>query len=208
MTLIQLFSFDVVGSAAFKQCRDAQQGAPSWLQPFHDFFTQTPLLFTAEVAHVFFDEDGDIPEVFVWKAIGDELVFIAYPQHSRELTLLSQAFVQAMRKVDEQFEGVWGLRVHGATWSFEEGERNLSIRFRELETTARHVIDLIGPDVDLGFRLVSHAPAGAVLSPLCHLERLSVQPVPAIQIGAALLKGIQREPYPLMKLVDLMPTSG
>lgn len=201
MTLIQLFSFDVVGSAEFKSSGDLQDEAPSWLEPFYDFFEKTPLLFTAEIAQVFFHEDDDdFPEVPVWKAIGDELVFIARPRNTKEMLLLTQAFTQSMFKADEHFKSAWGLRIHGTTWSFEEGKRNRAIRFRELENNATTVMDLIGPDVDLGFRLVTHAPPGGVLATQEHVEKLASRALSVEMIGTAVLKGIQTEPYPLLQI--------
>ena len=200
MTLIQLFSFDVVGSAAFKCNSPADQATPCWLSAFQSFFETIPLIFTAEIAHTFFEEEDEMPEVPVWKAIGDELVFIAYPQHDHAVHLLTKAFSRSMRKADEHFKANSGLRIHGSTWSFEEGSRNLAIRFRELESDSTHVMDLIGPDVDLGFRLVTHAKPGRVLVPRCHLTRLNLNDVTVEPIGEATLKGIQSEPYPLLEL--------
>lgn len=200
MALIQLFSFDVVGSAAFKSSSTTEQDPPSWLAAFQSFFETIPLIFTAEIAHTFFEEDDDIPEVPVWKAIGDELVFIAYPKHDQAVHLLTKAFVRSMHKANEHFYASSGLRIHGTTWSFEEGSRNLAIRFRELESDSTHVMDLIGPDVDLGFRLVTHAPPGRVLVPRCHLNRLDLNDLTVESIGEATLKGIQSNPYPLLKL--------
>ena len=72
--LIQLFSFDVVGSASYKVLRQGEDDTPTWIAAFASFYEELPLLFTAEIARVFFDEPGDIPEVPVWKAIGDEIV--------------------------------------------------------------------------------------------------------------------------------------
>lgn len=200
MTLVQLFSFDVVGSAAYKSdCAD-EHNNPIWLKAFHEFFEKTPLIFTAEIARIFFDEDGEFPEVPVWKAIGDELVFITYPESSKALQLLTKAFASSMQLADQHFNSAWNLRVHGVTWSFEEGERNLAIRFRELENDQQRVMDLIGPDVDLGFRLVTHAPPGGVLITSCHLARMMPDTITITRIGEAALKGVPSSPYPLLQL--------
>ncbi len=61
-------------------------------------------------------------------------------------------------------------------------------------------MDLIGPDVDLGFRLVSHARLGRVLVPQCHLTRLDLSDVTVEPIGEATLKGIPINPYPLLEI--------
>jgi len=198
--LIQLFSFDVVGSAAFKVERETNDHHPEWLEAFRSFYEEIPLIFTAQIANLFFDLPGDLPNVPVWKAIGDELVFIAYPDDNITLQRLTHAFTTAMLQANERFSHTWNLNLHGATWSFEEGQRNLAVRFRELENDSSPVMDLIGPDVDLGFRLVTHAPAGGVLIPLCHRQRLEGSSLPITQIGQARLKGIRLAPYPLLQV--------
>lgn len=199
--LIQLFSFDVVASGSFKSSREDHDGIPVWLDAFQCFFTEVPLIFTGKIAQQFFDEPGDFPDVPLWKAIGDELVFMSAPANLRELHLLTHAFTAAMAEANQRLHESWGLRIHGATWSFEEGERNLALRFRELEQDANHVLDLIGPDVDLGFRLITHAPAGGVLIPLTHQERLQGSGLQVDLIGEVELKGVRLCPYPLMQVL-------
>ena len=196
--LIQLFSFDVVGSASYKVLRQGEDDTPTWIAAFASFYEELPLLFTAEIARVFFDEPGDIPEVPVWKAIGDEIVFIAYPSSQRELQLLTEACVSTMAKANRHFHDQWGLQIHGVTWSLELGSRNRSIRFRELENNSDAVMDLIGPDVDLGFRLTTHAPSGGVLVTERHAAQLEGSTLKVMQVGQSYLKGISLEAYPLL----------
>ena len=73
------------------------------------------------------------------------------------------------------------------------------IRFRELEDHQKQVLDFIGPDVDVGFRLTTHAKPGCVLTSEEHAEllgeRLSVQ-----QVGEKILKGISKSPCPLLQI--------
>ena len=196
--LVQLFSFDVVGSASYKTLRQGVGDTPEWIGAFLNFFEELPLLFTAEIARAFFDEPGEIPIVPVWKAIGDEVVFMAFPNSRRELQLLTQACVATMAKANEHFRKQWELQIHGVTWSLELGNRNRSIRFRELESNSEAVMDLIGPDVDLGFRLTSHAPIGGVLVTQNHAEELTDCGLEVKQIGQSYLKGISLEAYPLL----------
>jgi hypothetical protein len=103
-----------------------------------------------------------------------------------------------MDKANHHFSECWNLQVHGATWSLEEGTRNIAIRFRELESNEDAVMDLIGPDVDLGFRLVTHAPAGGVLVSKDHAARLKGSGVSVGVVGQAYLKGITIDAYPLL----------
>lgn len=199
-SLVQLFAFDVVGSAAYKTQRQGSGTRPEWISAFASFYEELPLLFTAEIAHLFFEEPGEIPDVPVWKAIGDELVFIARPKCVRETELLTEACVYTMAKVNARFQSKWEMQIHGVTWTIELGSRNQEVRFRELESCSDAVMDLIGPDVDLGFRLVSHAPAGGVLVPGCHAKRFDSGRLRVLTIGQAFLKGIQLDAYPLLQV--------
>ena len=90
----------------------------------------------------------------------------------------------------------------------EEGSRNQAVRFRELESHSDAVMDLIGPDVDLGFRLVSHAPAGGVLVPEYHAKRLTSGRLQVLTVGQAFLKGIQLDAYPLILLMAAKPETA
>lgn len=204
-TLIQLFSFDIVGSAAYKMQRQNEGEAPTWIKAFAGFYEELPLLLTGEIGYLFFEEPGEIPEVPLWKAIGDELVFMARPKSEREVQLLTEACVLTMAKANERFQDKWGLSIHGVTWTLEEGQRNQAVRFRELESNSDAVMDLIGPDVDLGFRLGTHAPIGGVLVPQCHAERLKSGSLHVSQIGQAILKGIRLEAYPLLLVTTPQP---
>lgn len=207
-SLVQLCSFDVVGSAAYKSKRQGTGDRPEWIAAFAGFYEELPLLFTAEIARLFFDEPEDIPEVPVWKAIGDELVFMARPRHDREVELLTEACMTTMAKANARFKEQWDLQIHGVTWTVEEGSRNQAVRFRELESHSDAVMDLIGPDVDLGFRLVSHAPAGGVLVPECHAKRLTSGRLQVLTVGQAFLKGIQLDAYPLILLMAAKPETA
>lgn len=199
MKRFQLFSFDVVESAAFKLERSTGDESPQWLESFQSFFEEVPLIFAAEIAKSFFDEEGDIPCVPVWKAIGDELVFIAQPESVHDLDLLTLAFVESVARVNDRLNRKWGLRIHGVCWSFQEGGKNQMIRFRELEDHEKHVLDFIGPDVDLGFRLTTHAKPGCVLTSQEHAALLSEQ-FSVQQVGEKVLKGISKTPYPLLQI--------
>ena len=61
---------------------------------------------------------------------------------------------------------------------------------------------MIGPDVDLGFRLVSFAPDGDVLAPLELRRLLPLKRLRLDLIGEASLKGIPLDPYPLLQLQE------
>jgi hypothetical protein len=201
MDQILLLSADVVDSAAYKSAAAYLGFQPSWVAAFKAFYEEVPLLVTAEVANAFFEEDGEFPEVVLWKALGDELVFLARPSSPRELELITFSFLRALEGADRKLHAEWGFNLHGVAWTFEEGGQNISVRFRELESKEGDLVfDLIGPEVDLGFRLVPRSPRGGLLV----TEELKHQ-VPGTHlrfttIGEAELKGVAKNPYPLIQL--------
>ena len=79
------------------------------------------------------------------------------------------------------------------------GGRNQMIRFRELENNDAKVLDFIGPDVDLGFRLATYARAGRVLTSLEHSQQLRHN-ILVQEIGHKILKGISVSSYPLLEI--------
>lgn len=201
MKKILLLSADVVDSAAYKSAASYLGFQPSWVEAFKVFYDQVPLLLTAEVANTFFDEEGDFPNVVLWKALGDELVFLAEPSCPRELELITLSFLRALETADRMLHDTWGFNLHGVAWTFLEGAQNISIRFRELESSTHdRVFDLIGPDVDLGFRLVPKSPRGGVLVTEELKKAVPGTHLSFTTIGEEVLKGVAKNPYPLIRL--------
>jgi class 3 adenylate cyclase len=198
--LILLLSVDIVGSAAFKADAPEQQGPPRWVQAFEAFYTDLPLLI--EQARLELSGDG-LPlaeRLQLWKAIGDQLVFLARPADPHQLEGECLAFLQALRQAHRLMHERWGFGLHGVAWAFQEQGDNVVFRFQQQQLSGGSGFDLIGPDVDLGFRLVALAPEGELLVPL-ELRRLLPRQRLAMQlIGEASLKGIRLDPYPLLQL--------
>jgi hypothetical protein len=198
--LICLLSVDIVGSAEFKARATRQGGPQTWVSAFKSFYTLIPELLDQELRqrqHI-----CSLPAVQIWKAIGDQLVFLCRPASASALEQVCLAFLRAMGTGGCQLEQQWGFRLHGVAWAFEENAANVTFQFSDRQLNGALGFDLIGPDVDLGFRLVGLAPAGDLLVPL---EMRALLPLTALQIaliGEASLKGIPLDPYPLLKLQE------
>ena len=200
--LILLLSVDIVGSASFKGEGGQVDGAPAWVSAFEAFYDQVPrlllqqrLILAADLA----------PSLQLWKAIGDQLVFLARPVHPIQLESECLAFLRGLQQADQQMRSRWGFRLHGVAWAFREGGANVSFRFSEPQLSGGTGFDLIGPDVDLGFRLVALAPEGEVLAPLELRRLLPLTRLRLDLVGEATLKGIRLDPYPLLQLREQSP---
>ena len=196
--LILLLSVDIVSSAAFKANSSSEMGRLSWVQAFAAFYQRVPLILDSERAKLQLSGPLDL-----WKSIGDQLVFLVRPHSAEQLEQECLAFVRGLRQASQELLKQWGFELHGVAWAFVEGGDNATFRFQAPQLSGGTGFDLIGPDVDLGFRLVSFAPDGGVLAPL---SLRSLLPQSALQmrlIGEADLKGIELRPYPLLQLHEV-----
>jgi class 3 adenylate cyclase len=201
--LLLLLSIDIVGSAAYKDSSGHSQDKPIWVSAFAAFYTEVPRLLAEALEQVNAGQPQALPAARLWKAIGDQLVFVVRPQTPQELELYCLAFLRALKAAAIQLGQDWGFALHGVAWAFEEGGANVTYRFGDLQLDGPMGFDLIGPDVDLGFRLVSLAPPGEVLVPLALRTLLPQQKLRLKLIGEASLKGIKLDPYPLLQLHEL-----
>lgn len=197
--LILLLSVDIVGSAAFKAEAGHLDGCPAWVSAFEAFYDRVPKLLQDQRLNL---GDGLAANLQLWKAIGDQLVFLARPTDPDQLEGECLAFLRGLRQANDFMRGRWGFGLHGVVWAFPEGGANVSFRFGEPLLSGGTSFDLIGPDVDLGFRLVALAPEGDVLAPLELRRLLPLQRVRLDLIGEATLKGIPLDPYPLLQLQE------
>ena len=197
--LILLLSVDIVGSAAFKADATQQDGSPGWVSAFEAFYDQVPRLLLEQRQGVC---DHWAPSLQLWKAIGDQLVFLAWPKQPEQLEAECLAFLRGLRQANHVMRERWGFSLHGVVWAFPEGGANVSFRFHEPQLSGGSGFDLIGPDVDLGFRLVALAPEGDVLAPLELRRLLPLKRLRLDLIGEASLKGIPLDPYPLLQLQE------
>jgi len=90
--MLRLFmSADVAGSTSFKAQADlGGMAEPEWLTVFRSFFTNFPIMLMGQTAAEMADEDS-LPEIGVWKALGDELILTCRLQSAEEATHLIRA---------------------------------------------------------------------------------------------------------------------
>ena len=196
--LVLLLSVDMVSSAEFKAKNSSLGKRSDWVMAFESFYEQTPLILQLER-----EQQRLLGELELWKSIGDQLVFLMRPCSEEQLEAECLAFLRGLRTANEWMLQQWGFELHGVAWAFVEGGENVTFRFHRAQLGEGIGFDLIGPDVDLGFRLVSLAPRGAVLAPLALRSMITQSRIALRLIGESELKGINLTPYPLLQLVEL-----
>lgn len=207
-------STDVAGSTAYKTARTQAPGAdglgdgsglagePAWLGVFRSFFGNFPLMLMGHIASEMMEEDA-LPEVSVWKALGDEIIFTAQPQSPEETTSLVRAFFQAMTNYEREYLTLLPLRLKGSIWIAEFPSPNIEIELPEVSGGGGPMIDFIGPGVDLGFRIGKFARPSAVVLSLEVVEIvLSARNCDSLTftlVGRGELKGVLfGRPYPIV----------
>jgi len=196
--LILLLSVDIVSSAAFKANRASCAERSDWVMAFESFYEQIPLILELERK-----EQNLTGDLELWKSIGDQLVFLMRPGSAVQLEAECLSFLRGLRTASERMSQRWGFELHGVAWAFVEGGENVTFRFHRAQLGEGIGFDLIGPDVDLGFRLVSLAPTGTVLAPLSLWSLIPQSRIALRLIGESELKGINLTPYPLLQMVEL-----
>jgi hypothetical protein len=151
--MIRLFlSTDVAGSTEFKTGLARRRGT-GWLDVFRDFFRNFPIMMMGQVGMEFLAEEA-LPEVTVWKFMGDETIFVCAPAAPEEVTLLLRAHLNAMAAYEAEYLADLPLRLKGVAWLARFPSPNIEIEVPELSRgSGATQTDFIGPDIDLGFRL-------------------------------------------------------
>ena len=164
-------SADVVGSAAFKTRSVVDADNSVWLEAFAAYFRELPLLLMGQVATAFAEADV-VPEITVWKVLGDEMLFISRPSSLLDAQRLFVAFQQSVADYDRRIADRWQLRLRGCCWSAELGRRNRRLEIGEMSggLHGRPYVDFLGPDIDMGFRLCAHSVQGETLVSLNLVE--------------------------------------
>ena len=206
---VMFMSVDIADSTTFKEKGHSLDDDPRWLEAFETFFKEVPLVLMGQIATAFAMTD-DLPDISVWKVIGDEIVFRARVRSAEEALLITEAFYRSVVTCDARFVERWPLRIRGCCWAARFPGRNIEIKIPEMAGVDH--IDYLGPDVDLGFRLISQADRGQVIVSLNLAEVLARLPerrgMRFHYVDRKVLRGVfVGRPYPLIliTLPDCMP---
>lgn len=142
---LRLFlSVDIVNSTALKQ--EFRERDDSWLEIARSFYTAFPTLVLSALAELPTVDEASRP--ILWKAIGDELVFVSNVEKMEVVPLLLRALRAAVNQWNCDYEDERVL-VKGAAWLAGFPVMN-SVIPGEAE-------DYVGSSIDTGFRLCRFA---------------------------------------------------
>lgn len=204
---LKLFlSVDVVGSTNFKQ-RDRDAHAQTWLNLFVSFFVEFPTLLNSEVE----SQGRKLPQVRLWKSLGDELIFTVELIDRHYAAAYMKAFVATLRKAAENWHTDVSdparkeLHLKGTAWlaGFPVGnvEIPLDVSVDDQNSDGR---DYIGPLIDTGFRLKEFASSRKLVlsADLTYLLlSVGISGMKLFLEGEHSLKGVLRgKPYPVIWL--------
>ena len=119
-------------------------------------------------------EFKEVPELSIWKVLGDEIIFSASTSNDRDTAILVHALRQALLVSDRRFWKKCGYHVKGCAWTVDFTNQNLQIEIPEVGGSADEhgggYSDFIGPDVDVGFRLAKCADSRELILDLTLVE--------------------------------------
>jgi hypothetical protein len=162
---LRLFlSIDVVGSTAFKHRKVESEGSKPWLKFIHGFYTAFPEMCQNRVLEVEKEADPKphLARPYLWKALGDELIFsvlVNHPSHVRHyLKAFRKSLIDAIQHWTEGENGL-PISFKGTAWLAGFPVFNSAV---PLDCGPTHAVDseqfdYVGPLLDIGFRLSKFA---------------------------------------------------
>lgn len=165
-------SADIVGSTAYKNKRQQDDGKPSprskprvvqrpkpgvqpWLETFNSFYEDLPRSLNSRYRPSK-DNRGPTPPT-LWKTLGDEVVFVTELSdrthanvHIRHFRSTLRAYRKVLERADDK------LNIKGTAWlaGFPVGNSKMTLTD---SASGRQWPDFIGPSMDIGFRLKDFA---------------------------------------------------
>ncbi|MBL9143134.1 MAG: hypothetical protein JNM99_05570 [Verrucomicrobiaceae bacterium] len=206
---LRLFlSVDIVGSTSFKHQQTKEPG-PRWVFSFLSFYQSfhqildTAVLPAKPARSKRIASSVNLP--LLWKALGDELIFVVELRQRHEAAHYLCAFRRALQETQSNwYQSAERMQFKGTAWLAGFPLGNVEVPFDEMPDRKAPLPDFIGPQIDAGFRLKEHAtPRKIVLS--ADLAYLLVKAgSPGMDLffdGDQSLKGILHgKPYPLIWL--------
>lgn len=206
---LRLFlSVDIVGSSDFKYQQSSGPGA-GWVFPFLSFYQTFPEFLDQAVEECQTTKKKvkapALEKPRLWKALGDELIFVVELQRRMDAAHYLRSFRRALQRASRNWlDNSHRFQFKGTAWLAGFPLGNVEVPVVEQPGVPSSMPDFVGPQIDAGFRLKDHAtPRKLVLSAdLAYL--LVVTRGHQLHLffdGDQPLKGIMRgKPYPLVWL--------
>ncbi|TGM12094.1 hypothetical protein EHQ81_13535 [Leptospira selangorensis] len=145
--IVLFLSADIVGSTEYKNKSKTQN---AWLRFFTTFYKDFPTTFLRKLEEVR-DPNSYKPEV--WKSLGDEIIFKVEIKKHEEAQEIVKAFACAVFDYSASIREE-SLSLKGSAWI--AGFPVINAEFAT-ETNSKNVMDFIGPQMDIGFRIGKYA---------------------------------------------------
>lgn len=161
---LRLFlSVDVVGSTAFKHRKGQSEGSKPWLKFIHGFYTGFPGMCQNRVLEV--EEEAQLKaklaRPYLWKALGDELIFSVLVNHPSHVRYYLKAFRNSLIEAIQHWTGENGLPISfkGTAWlaGFPVFNSAVPLECGQTHSDESDRFDFVGPLLDIGFRLSKFA---------------------------------------------------
>ncbi|TGL35588.1 hypothetical protein [Leptospira perdikensis] len=147
-------------------------------------------------------------EKFLWKSIGDELVYVLVVKDRESIHTACCSFLVTLNYIDEKLSKNSYYRLKGSAWTAGFPIRNREIEFPfpsvfypvKSEANTDYLpydyprLDFIGPDIDIGFRLGKYSWPGILVVSMDLAQLLSeyrgTDKLPITFVGWENLKGV------------------
>jgi len=160
--LLLFFSVDLIGSTAFKQKNIQKDNLSSnWKKNFQDFYNNFKI--EVQQAYCKIDEIKIIEEdefyyPYMWKFLGDEIIFMVHISDFRYIYPHVEAFKKALADYNVEEKK---LKVRLSSWLAQFPVVNTVLGNIEPNTTkeicSKTEVDFLGPSLDLGFRIAKYS---------------------------------------------------
>ncbi|MBF0426957.1 MAG: hypothetical protein HQL66_14180 [Magnetococcales bacterium] len=221
---LRLFlSVDIAGSTSYKGGRPSSNSlsrarvAPgstasvAWIELYEEFYNDFPTLFArllGEAIKVVKFVDKELPDrLRLWKILGDELIFVVRITSAADADAVLLAFHRALKDYQANIKKKHAtLALKGTAWTAGFPIRNCRVELRRFANKEQQVIDYIGPDIDIGFRLTKLARPGSIVASMDLVDILLNKGIRSefrcVFVGWERMKGVFADkPYPVHWLV-------
>ncbi|XDD49665.1 hypothetical protein AB3N59_14875 [Leptospira sp. WS92.C1] len=145
--VLLFLSVDIVGSTEYKNKSETQN---NWLRFFTTFYKDFPITFYKKFEEI---NNPNLQKPEIWKSLGDELIFrVEITDHISAKDTV-RAFSQALFSYSLSIRTT-SLALKGSAWIAGFPVINAEIYSDE---EGKQVVDYIGPQMDIGFRISKFA---------------------------------------------------
>ena len=145
-TLKLFFSADIIDSTKLKYTTNRGE----WVRIFIDSFNDLKLQYTSMLKKESLDE-----QFHVWKSLGDEIIFVEHIGDTQKIQTYVECFKGAIDKFNSSKKT--SSKLKATAWLAETPVNNAVMPDTTNANTIPRQVDVIGPSMDIGFRISKFA---------------------------------------------------